>query len=217
MHWDHIQGFPFFIPAYVPGNTIIIHGYHYNIEENFKKQMNPPCFPVPLEALDAKIVFDIKMPWEVFDVCGYKIQSIQQNHPGISFGYRFEKNGKAIVYSTDCEHTENAHEEGYPFINFFKNADVLIFDAMYSLADASIMKANWGHSNNLMGVKLAAKSQVKHLILFHHEPTRGDLELDKFLQNTVKYAEIYHKERQAEDPIFPNKVSLAYDGMVLEI
>lgn len=218
LHWDHIQGFPFFVPIYVPGNKIIIHGYHHNIEEYITKQMNPPCYPVPLGALGAEIIFDVKLPWETFDICSFSIRTIQQNHPGISFGYRFEKEGKVVVYSTDCEHTENAHEDGYPFIDFFRNADILLFDAMYTLATASVLKVNWGHSNNFMGVKLASKAKVKHLFLFHHEPTSDDDLLNQFLANTITYAEFYHKERKAKaSDRYPLKISLAYDGQEVDI
>lgn len=215
LHWDHIHGFPFFIPAYLRGHKIVIHSYHYNVEEAFRKQMSPPCFPVPLDALDAQIIFDVQPPCKPFSIAGINVTSIQQNHPGVSYGYRFEKDGKAIVYSTDCEHTEYAHESGYPMVEFYKNADILLFDAMYSLADASINKANWGHSSNMMGVKLAVRAQVKHLILFHHEPTCTDDELDKFFANTKKYAEIYRAEHSIADE-FPHKISLAYDGMEIE-
>lgn len=218
LHWDHIQGFPFFAPAYIPGNKIIVHGYHHSIEEHFTNQMTPPCFPVPFKALGAQIIFDIKLPWETFDVCGFTVKSIQQNHPGISFGYRFEKGDKIIVYSTDCEHTENAHKDGYPFIEFFKDADILIFDAMYSLATASVVKANWGHSNNFMGVKLASKAHVKRLFLFHHEPTSDDDDLRQFLLNTKMYTEFYHKGcKNKLDARYPIEISLAHDGQEVEI
>ena len=218
LHWDHIQGFPFFAPAYVPGNKIIVHGYHPNIEEFFINQMTPPCFPVPFKAIGAEILFDIKMPWENFECCGFNIRAIQQNHPGISFGYRFEKEGKSVVYSTDCEHTESAHEDGYPFIDFFKDADVLIFDAMYSLATAYVTKVNWGHSNNFMGVKLAAKSRVKHLFLFHHEPSSDDEALRQFLLNTITYADFYHTQNKSKSKNrYPLQISLAYDGQEIEI
>lgn len=218
LHWDHIQGFPFFVPAFVPGNKIVVHGYHHNIAEYFEKQMNSPTFPVPMKALGAEVTFDVKPPWESFQVCGFTVSGIQQNHPSISFGYRFQKDKKAIVYSTDCEHTETAHEDGYPFIEFFKNADILIFDAMYSLAAASVLKANWGHSNNFMGVKLAAKAHVKRLFLFHHEPTSDDEALVQFLNNTIAYTDFYHREGKTKPKDrFPLEVALAYDGLEVEI
>lgn len=218
LHWDHIQGFPFFAPAYMSGNKIIIHGHHPDIEKYFISQMSPPCFPVPFKALGAEILFDIKMPWESFDCCDFNIQTIQQNHPGISFGYRFEKEGKSIVYSTDCEHTEKAHEDSYPFIEFFKDADILIFDAMYSLATACVIKTNWGHSNNFVGVKLAAKSRVKHLFLFHHEPSIDDDTLRQFLSNTTTYAALYHTQYENKAKrIYPMQISLAHDGQEIEV
>lgn len=218
LHWDHIQGFPFFAPAYIPGNKIVIHGCHQNIEEFLVKQMDPPCFPVPLKSLSADISFDLKLPWEIFDVCGFKVKVIQQNHPSISFGYRFEKNEKIIIYSTDCEHVNNAHENSYPFIDFFKDADALIFDAMYSLATASVIKTNWGHSNNFMGVKLASKSHIKNLFLFHHEPTSDDEILNQFLANTKDYADFYYKEYNLkEKQRYPLNIYLARDGDEYEI
>jgi phosphoribosyl 1,2-cyclic phosphodiesterase len=215
LHWDHIQGFPFFGPAYLAGNTIVIHGCHDDLEESFKKQMSSPCFPVPFRALQAKIVFDIRDPGEVFEACGYKIHAIRQNHPNVSFGYRFEKEGKLIVYSTDCEHVNEV--EGGPFVDFFRNADVLIFDAMYSMAEAGITKENWGHSHNLMGVELALQAGVKHLVLFHRDPAKTDEQLKKFLGDTVRYVDLYGEELGIANSRQSHKVSLAHDGWGIEV
>ncbi|MGJ3242108.1 MAG: MBL fold metallo-hydrolase [Opitutales bacterium] len=219
LHWDHIQGFPFFVPAYIPGNRIIFHGFHQKMEEVFRRQMDCPWFPVPFETFQADIEFDVRAPGDTFSVGGFEIDAIEQSHPGVSYGYRFRKAGKRIVYSSDSEHRENAYEDSYPFVEFFKDADLLIFDAQYSLADATFDKANWGHSSNVMGVELSARARAKHLVIFHHEPTNSDETLDKYLFNTRMYADIYFSENRVPKKAnrFPREISLAYDGMVVEI
>ncbi len=219
LHWDHIQGFPFFAPAFIPGNKIIFHGYHDTIEPTFRNQMQEPWFPVNFDDLAADIEFNIMKPCEPFSLCGFDISSIEQQHPGVSYGYRFLKNGKSVVYSTDSEHNNDAYKEDYPFINFFKDADLLIFDAQYSLADATFTKVNWGHSSNVMGVELAARSKVKTLCMFHNEPTCDDFELEEFLLNTKMYGDIYHSEVEPDmnDKQYPENIILAYDGLIVEL
>jgi len=219
LHWDHIQGFPFFVPAYIPGNKIIFHTYHESTEEAIRSQMSAPQFPVPFDALGAEVTFDVQKPLTPYQVEGFEIDSIQQNHPGISYGYRFRKDGKTAVYSTDSEHTHEAYEDGYPFVDFFQNADLLIFDAQYTMADATFTKASWGHSSNVMGVELAARARVKRLAIFHHEPINTDWQLDDFLRNTIMYRSIYHQEsaEQLGHSQYPEEILLSYDGLEIEL
>ncbi len=219
LHWDHIHGFPFFAPAFIPGTRIFIHTYHETTEAAFRQQMTAPCFPVDFDSLAADIQFVVRPPCEPFQIGDFKITAIEQNHPGISYGYRFVKDGKVFVYSTDSEHKQEAFEKDYRFIDFFRDADLLVFDAQYSMADATFTKANWGHSSNVMGVELSARARVKKLAVFHHEPTASDKELDDFLLNTRMYANIYHQETSAESggEKFPHEILLAYDGLELEL
>jgi ribonuclease BN (tRNA processing enzyme) len=99
-------------------------------------------------------------------------------------------------------------------LSFFENADLLIFDAQYVFREAIDTKLNWGHSSNIVGVELAARAQVRHLCLFHHEPTYDDQRLEGLLQNTINYAQIYKKMLDSPYPLI---VSMAYDGMEVEI
>lgn len=215
LHWDHVMGLPFFTPVYMAGNRIVFHGHHPEIPDVIRGQFGPPTFPVPFSSLGAEFVFDVQPPGTSFHVGGFKVTSIVQNHPGLSYGYRFEKSGKAFVYSTDSEHKQDAYNPDYRFLEFFADADLLVFDAQYSLADATFSKADWGHSSNIMGVELAARARVRHLCLFHHEPTSSDEDLDEFLTNSRRYLEIYHGENADKAPAerFPHQVSLAYDGL----
>jgi len=129
----------------------------------------------------ASIEFHTLNILENAQIAGFNVTTILQEHPGKSFGYAFEKNAKKIVYSTDSEHKDNLDFNNSRFVDFFKNSDVLIFDAQYSLVEAEIIKKDWGHSNNLLAVEFSSAALVKHLILFHNEPMRNDFNLDKLL------------------------------------
>lgn len=219
LHWDHLQGFPFFVPAYIPGNRIVFHTYHEGCEQAFREQMNAPQFPVPFDALSADIEFDLQPPLTPYAIEGFEITAIEQNHPGVSYGYRFVKDGKVCVFSTDSEHTHAAYDDDYPFIAFFRDADLVIFDAQYTMADATFTKANWGHSSNVMGVELTARACAKRLAIFHHEPINTDWQLDEFLRNTIMYRSIYHQE-SAETlghSQYPEEILLCYDGLEIDL
>jgi phosphoribosyl 1,2-cyclic phosphodiesterase len=221
LHWDHVQGLPFFYPLYLPGHRVIIYGGHDQIEAAVRQQFSAPSFPVPYEALKAAIEYRRLTPGEVVEVDGLQVRTAAQNHPGGSFGYRFEQDGRSFVYSTDCEHKAPAAlAPNYPLLAFFANADLLVFDAMYTLAEASYGKADWGHSSNVQGVELAARAQVKRLALFHHDPHQGDTQLEEVLFNTRMYVELYSKDKSrkpAGPQKYPAEVLLAYDGLEVQV
>jgi phosphoribosyl 1,2-cyclic phosphodiesterase len=210
MHWDHIMGFPFFAPAYIPGNRIRIHCCHQTVQEAMLRQQSAPCFPVLFGSLGATIEFVEIEPGIEYQVAGFRVTAIKQFHEGDSYGYRFSRGGKAIVYSTDCEHKARVLDASYPFVQFFKNADLLIFDAMYSLAEMVSVKEDWGHSSNIIAVELAQLAQVQRLVLFHHEPAYDDARIERVFGETVRYEEISRAGHKVE-------VISAYDGLELAV
>ncbi len=207
LHWDHIQGFPFFMPVYGEGNRIVIHGGHSDMEGALDRQRE--CANIPLPA-KADVSFRRLEPGRYYEVAGFQVLPISQNHPGDSYGYRFEIGGRSVVYSTDSEHQEEGSADESRFVGFFRDADLVIIDAQYPLLDAFSVKENWGHSNNIVAVELGAKAGVRHLILFHNEPTIDDPTLETFLSDTRRYLKIY-------DPQSTMTVDLAYDGMEIEV
>ncbi|MFC1743168.1 MBL fold metallo-hydrolase [Candidatus Riflebacteria bacterium] len=213
LHWDHIMGFPFFVPAYLPGNKIVIHSCHAEVEKAFRIQNSAPCFPVPFESLGADISFKVHSPDTPFEVEDFKVKTIPQSHGGGSYGYRFENSGKTIVYSTDSEHKKDSLKADYPFIEFFHNADLLIFDAQYSLVEAILLKQDWGHSSNLIGVELAQRAHVKKLCMFHHEPNLDDQRLAKILKDTVRYEKLVCEGDDDQHV----EVITAYDGLQIDL
>jgi phosphoribosyl 1,2-cyclic phosphodiesterase len=210
LHWDHIMGLPFFGPAYIPGNRLFFYGAHQDLEAALRRQMEPPSFPVNFSVFNADIEFVHLAPDRTHDVAGMQVTLKRQHHTGDSYGYRFERNGRAVVYSTDSEHKFEDPGESAAFARFFRNADVVIFDAMYSLAEAISVKADWGHSSNIVGVELCQLAQVRHLCLFHHEPALADTALLTMLGETQRYEEI----TRTGDPM---RVSAAYDGLELTL
>ena len=206
VHWDHIMGFPFFVPSYIPGNVIRVHGCHSTMREAFERQQSDPCFPVHFHKLGATIEFVQLEPGRTYEVAGLTVRPILQNHAGDSYGYRFTQGGRTMVYSTDNEHKFQVFDESYPFIDFYRDADLLIFDAMYSLADSISVKEDWGHSSNMVGVELAQLARVKHLVLYHHEPIFDDHTIETILGETRRYEELSRAGHGLT-------VSSAYDGL----
>lgn len=217
LHWDHIQGFPFFKPAYEAGNRIIFHGFHSAIESCIKDQMKAPCFPVPFEAMQAEIEFDIREDGARFDLGATQVKTIRQSHPGDSWGYRFEHDGKAIVYSTDSEHGPAAQTAENPFIQFFKNADILIMDGQYTREEAINEKRDWGHSDHVTAVELAARAEARTLIIFHHEPAYSDSMIETIFNEAQTSSRACNATlgRNPEDS-YPVELLLAHDGLRIE-
>jgi len=210
LHWDHIMGLPFFVPAFIPGNRVVIYGSHQELEAALRRQQDKPSFPVDFSIFGAKLEFVHLEPGRTREVAGVAVTSMLQRHAGDSYGYRFESQGKVLVYSTDSEHPLAQAEHAERFVRFFRGADLVIFDAMYSLADAISVKADWGHSSNIVGVELCQMAEVRHLCLFHHEPVFDDAAIDAVLAETRRLEEI---TRGAS----PLHISAAFDGMEIAL
>lgn len=210
VHWDHIMGFPFFVPAYIPGNRLRIYGCHKILREALERQHAAPSFPVEFSTLGATIEFIELEPGVTYEVAGFSVTAIKQFHSGDSYGYRFVRDGKTIVYTTDCEHKAQLLDESYPFVAFYRDADVLIFDTMYSLADSISVKEDWGHSSNLVAVELAQLARAKRLVMFHHEPAYDDAKIEGVFGDTVRFEEISRDDHKVE-------VIVAYDGLELSV
>lgn len=211
VHWDHIMGFPLFTPSYIPGNRIRIYGGHRELEEAFRRQHGAPSFPVDFSALPSRIEFVRLETGREYEIAGLRVRLMQQRHGGDSYGYRFSSAGKSVVYSTDSEHALTDLEETANFVEFFRGSDVVVFDAMYSLADAISVKADWGHSSNIVGVELCQMAEARQLCLFHHEPVHADEAIERMLLETRRFEEITRGDRK------PLLVTAAYDGMEIAL
>ncbi len=210
LHWDHIMGFPFFLPIFIAGNRIVIHACHAQVEQAFRRQHGSPSFPVEFEQLAAMVEFDVLLPGKRYQIAGLEVSARLQRHSGDSYGWRFERGGKAVVYSTDSEHALDEAAELAAIVDFFAGADAVVFDAMYSLADAISVKADWGHSSNIVGVELCRAAGAKRLVMFHHEPAYDDAQILGVLNETRRFEEITREGR-------PLDVLSAWDGLELAL
>ena len=191
-HWDHIQGLPFFMPLFEPGNEVRIWGARQggvDLKEILRNQMSPVVFPVPLDGLAAELVVNHIEPGE-FELAGFRVQAIRVRHPGMTLAYRITPSdgGASFAYVPDNELGPGG-EYDVPstwrddFLKFVAGADVLIHDAMYT-ADELDRHRGWGHSSNLEAAELALEAQVKQLVVFHHRPEHNDDQVDAMLEET---------------------------------
>jgi phosphoribosyl 1,2-cyclic phosphodiesterase len=183
-HWDHIQGLPFFSPLYDAGTRLGIHGPPQegaSLTSLIAGVMAPVYFPVPYEAIAARIEYaDIAEDeeWTRGDVT---VQALRVRHPSFTVGYRVSFGGARLLYVPDnelrgAEYPVRADWEDR-FRDFIADADILIHDAMFTATEYRA-RAGWGHSAYEQVIRMAEAAGVRQLVLFHHAPERADVELD---------------------------------------
>ncbi len=175
-HWDHINGFPFFGPAFMSNSRFTIAAGHlYNaggIENVLASQMANPTFPVPLEALQAALTFEDFKAGESWGLDGgVKIVTAPLNHPNGATGYRVEYQGKAICYVTDTEHVIGKPDQ--TVLKLIEGADIVVYDCTYTDAEFKA-KIGWGHSTWQEGMRLCKMAGARQLAIFHHDPDHND-------------------------------------------
>jgi phosphoribosyl 1,2-cyclic phosphodiesterase len=182
-HWDHIQGFPFFGPAFIKGNRFDLFGsgrLRGTLAETLAGQMSYPNFPVTLDEMAAEMTFHDLREGEAVACGDAVISNAQLAHPGGVFGYRVEFGGHAVVVATDTEHYSVLDQR---LVALADGADLLIYDAMYTPAEYAgsadeMPRTGWGHSTWKEGVKVAQASGVRQLVLYHHDPDHDDAAID---------------------------------------
>lgn len=180
-HFDHINGLPFFTPAYVAGNHFELWAGHLQgqgqgLEDVLTTLMQRPFFPVPLDVLHACIGFhDFEGGAELATLDDVRVRTCPLAHPGGATGYRIEHGGRSLCYLTDLEHGENSPDPAV--LALAGGADVVIYDAMFTEAEYPRFKG-WGHSTWTQGVRLCEAAGAGRLVLFHHHPDHDDDTLD---------------------------------------
>lgn len=214
-HWDHVQGFPFFQPAYEARNHIRIFGYEgarEGLAGIFSGQMESPYFPIGLGQLPGHLVFE-ELKGMDFSIGRIQVQVTFANHPGICVGYRVQAGSASVVYVPDHEPFHRkvasanapgpaetsppapaegaaeafARQEDERFVKFIQGADLLVIDAQYDRAEYDA-HVGWGHSCVDDAVDLAIRGGVKRLYLFHHDPSHTDEQLDAMLAHARRLA-----------------------------
>ncbi len=208
-HWDHIMGLPFFTPMYVPGNRFTIAGCHQDLQERLKGQQQFQYFPVSFDVYGSDINFVDLSQERSYRLGEAELTWCEQYHPGRSFAYRLDYRGKSIVYATDAEYQDHSQEGLAAAAAFFKDADLVIFDAQYTMIDC-MEKKDWGHSSTFIGIKLALQAGVKKMAFYHHEPTYSDFQLVRILESSRDFKDMIA-------PFNPLELILAVEGEVLDL
>lgn len=239
MHWDHIQGFPFFLPSYNDKNQVRIFGYDgadAGLRDILIGQMATPFFPVRLDDLPGRITIKRLDKYE-FKIGKVRVRAKVMNHPGVCVGYRLDTSSGSIAFLPDAEPYDNyklhmrhhrllspeqtrarAEKARAELVEFLKDSDVLILDAQYTDEEYR-SHIGWGHGSLGTAVALAADADVKKLILFHHDPAHNDAMIDNMASMAKSTANNSGKRLVVEparegDEIILNGIPAANNGAV---
>lgn len=186
-HWDHIQGFPFFRPLYDAEDTIRVVGpkqKDIDVQNLFAGQMGPIYFPVPFSVVAASMEFE-HLNRGGYEIGDFSLEVMRVRHPSFVIGYRISIGEKVICFIPDNELDGEVYPDVEPgfesrIVDFVGDADLLIHDSMYTDREYPSRKG-WGHSTFEQSLRLAREGGVKKLLLFHHDPTRTDAQLDEIV------------------------------------
>lgn len=207
VHWDHIQGVPFFTPAFHPGAQLTLLGATRasgSLRDALVRQMRPPQFPITLAQLSARVdIVDVPRD-QPFEVGPFRVTPVDLNHPDGVLAYRIEAGGRAVVYATDTEHGAALDPR---LLDLAGGADLLIHDAQYTTDEyegrAGPPRRGFGHSTWGQAVDVAREAGVRRLALFHHDPNRDDAGVERI-------------EAEAEARL-PGRVGAAREGEVIAL
>ncbi len=206
-HWDHIQGIPFFLPLYLEGNTFNVHAISDDIKGRLEYQHSFRHFPVPFEILSNNMRFIQHNEDDRWELYGMHISQKSMRHPGGSYSFTFVEDGKKFIFATDAEFRLEDMERVEEYIEYFRDADVLVFDTQYTFEE-QLQKIDYGHSSASIATDMALKANVKKLILFHHDPTYDDEKLDEVYMRALRYKEMMDQDHQS-----PMEIAIAFEGM----
>ena len=199
-HLDHIQGFPFFMPAFIPGTHLTIvgpAGSAKSLQAAFADQMDPAYFPVRLDHMPAEMEFIERNPGETFEVGGLEITPHLLMHPIPTFGYRIDEGSTRFTFATDNEIALFAKEQNgtlKDLANWCRDADLLVHDAQYSREEYKT-HVGYGHSTYEEALSLAEHADVKQLAFFHHDPGHSDTNVDALIEDALGH----HRESGGAD------------------
>lgn len=180
-HWDHINGFPFFVPAFQKERSFHIMAGHLldrgGIQEVLASQMQNPTFPVPLDAMKSTLTFEDFRAGDRFQLYrGVNVRTAPLNHPNGATGYRIETADASVCYVTDTEHTPGILDQN--ILGLIEGADVVIYDCTYT-DDEFPAKVGWGHSTWQEGIRLCREAKARRLAIFHHDPDHEDTFMER--------------------------------------
>lgn len=181
-HWDHIQGWPFFKPAYIPSVQIDFYSTIANLKERLERQQHPENFPVSFDSMASGKTFTLLEKDKPVRIGDFKVTPFLLRHPGNCTGYHVEENGKSFLFCTDLEVREEGLDEIERLRKEFGKVNLLVIDAQYS-SDEAASKIGWGHTAGKIAVRCGEILGVDRLVLTHHEPDHADAEILRIFES----------------------------------
>jgi len=212
-HWDHIMGFPFFAPALSGKFRIRIHGVHPGLRGRFEAQMDRIHFPITLDEMKSPVEFVQIGSGDEISLGPFRLANLGLHHPGGSYAYRVTAGGRSVVFATDCEYTNRDSQSLRRYVEFYRDADMLIFDAMYATIEQTVERMNYGHSTAVIGIDIALAAGVKKLVLFHHDPESDD----DHIADCFYRARDYLASRMHDQSTNHLEIVTSYDGLSVDV
>lgn len=188
-HWDHICGFPFFLPIYQPGRDIGVWSGRSDAERLLSLQMNDAHFPVKWNNLPSKIACRQLPEDAATDIEGAQVRILPLIHPDKAYGYRIDHAGSSVVYLTDTEVSKHPDKVAENYARFVKGADLVIVDAMYGFLDYHD-HINFGHSTIFNFIDFFREADIGELVIFHHDPLASDAQVTRLCADARRYKEL---------------------------
>lgn len=210
LHWDHTIGLPFFTPIYIPGRKLHFYSFQPELAATITALFTAPAFPVDFGVVKQQVEFHTINLTDTIMVDTLAVSFFEACHPNGCMNIKVvDRRGKTVVYATDSEYKELYDDKIRGTIDFFRGADLLIFDAQYSFADAYSSKFEWGHSTAIVGIDLAEDAGVRHLLLFHHDPYSRDSTMAEILRRSIRYRNVQNIKQL--------KIGIAREGLEITL
>jgi phosphoribosyl 1,2-cyclic phosphodiesterase len=208
-HWDHLIGFPFFVPLFIPGNEIHFYAVQPDLEEAIKLLFRKPFFPVAFEDLGSKIFFHKLVERQRQSIDGIELEPYRLDHPDPCFGFKFHsKSGGAMGYAVDHESSRVSRKDLAEDLPLFQDLSHLVFDAQYTLLETT-EKINWGHSAATVGLDIAFREEIKNVFFVHHDPNASDERIIEAAHQTESYYAVL-QQQYSDLKLDPFKVNWSF-------
>lgn len=216
-HWDHLLGLPFFVPNFIKGNQIHLYAVQPDLQDVVKTKFKKPMFPVAFEHLPSTLHFHQLEPRKALKLQDMTITPYQLDHPDPCWGFKVEAHGQAYAHCVDTEGTRISREALGPDLPLYQGIDLMYFDAQYTLPELA-EKANWGHSAAQLGLDIAFREGIKHVVFAHHDPGADTSQIMAIKEQTREYYDWKIKTSANNNIKLPDvKWRYAHEGLIIDL
>jgi phosphoribosyl 1,2-cyclic phosphodiesterase len=216
-HWDHLIGLPFFVPIFIPGNTIHVYSVQEDLKRTFETLFQKPYFPISLEKLGARIVYHRLEPRKPFRHGEMTLTPYQLDHPDPCWGYRLECDGKVYSHCVDTEAKRVSREELGPDLPLYQGVDLMVFDSQYSLTE-QMEKVDWGHAAAEIGLDIGIRESIPRMVFVHHDPSSTDFRISDGEALARAYYEAQRRQARRNHESFPEiDFCFGHEGLEIDL